>query len=96
MLEDSEQVHHIDGDRTNNAVENLVVTTIGEHRRWHASLTACAAELIHLGVLAFDPGCGYFVPQSGRASVATVATVGVRSGSAGNERSGSVRLNRAV
>lgn len=31
-----EQVHHIDGDRGNNALDNLVVLTESEHHRLHA------------------------------------------------------------
>ncbi len=31
-------VHHVNGDRLDNCVENLLVLTKGDHRRLHASL----------------------------------------------------------
>ena len=34
-LERNELVHHIDGDRLNNTIENLEVMTIEEHARMH-------------------------------------------------------------
>ena len=35
-LEDGEQVHHKDGDKTNDAATNLEVLTVTEHARHHA------------------------------------------------------------
>ena len=35
-LEPWEHVHHIDGDKTNNSIENLGVITAEEHNREHA------------------------------------------------------------
>lgn len=37
-LEHREQVHHIDGDRLNNALDNLMVLPLGEHQELHAAL----------------------------------------------------------
>ncbi len=34
-LEKGEVVHHIDGDKTNNKLENLFLTTIAEHNKIH-------------------------------------------------------------
>jgi hypothetical protein len=34
-LEATECVHHVDGDRTNNALENLQLMTKSEHMRLH-------------------------------------------------------------
>lgn len=34
-LKPTEHIHHIDGDRTNNAISNLQVLTLGEHSRIH-------------------------------------------------------------
>lgn len=34
-LETSEVVHHIDGDRLNNNIDNLEVMSVGEHTRFH-------------------------------------------------------------
>lgn len=36
-LRDDEVVHHIDGDKRNNSISNLVVVTRAEHARIHAS-----------------------------------------------------------
>lgn len=34
-IPDGWQVHHIDGDHANNAIENLALLTNVEHQRWH-------------------------------------------------------------
>ena len=39
-LQPNERVHHIDGDKTNNSIENLIVLTHKEHRRIHKTPTA--------------------------------------------------------
>lgn len=38
LLETNEEVHHIDGDRHNNTIENLEVVSRGEHQRLHMKL----------------------------------------------------------
>lgn len=35
LLEPNEQIHHVDGNRHNNAAENLRVVLNGEHQRLH-------------------------------------------------------------
>ena len=35
-LPDGMQIHHKDGDKTNNAIENLMAVTPKDHRRYHA------------------------------------------------------------
>lgn len=34
-LDPSEDVHHIDGDKTNNSIDNLALVAHGEHQRLH-------------------------------------------------------------
>ena len=34
-LKSNEHIHHLDGDRTNNDITNLVILTRGEHSRLH-------------------------------------------------------------
>ena len=35
LLENGEQVHHCDGDKTNDIIENLELVLVGEHARHH-------------------------------------------------------------
>lgn len=50
-----EGVHHIDGDKTNNAIENLLVTLgTSAHARLHGSLQTCAYILVKKGLIRFD------------------------------------------
>lgn len=50
-----EVVHHIDGDRANNSIENLaVLASAAEHRKAHSSLQRIAYQLIRLGVIGYD------------------------------------------
>jgi len=42
-LKDEEVVHHIDGDRANNAISNLMLfPNDSEHHKYHGELKACA------------------------------------------------------
>lgn len=50
-----EQIHHIDGDKQNNNLDNLLLCSNSkEHRLVHASLERVAFELIRKGVIKFD------------------------------------------
>lgn len=50
-----EVVHHIDGDKLNNAPTNLVVlASEAEHRTAHASLERAAMTLVREGLVLFD------------------------------------------
>lgn len=44
-LNPGEIVHHIDGDKSNNSPDNLMVTTVGEHRRIHEHAVREVARL---------------------------------------------------
>ena len=51
----SEIVHHIDGDKTNNVPDNLLVCkSISEHREIHNALERVSFELVKRGILIFD------------------------------------------
>lgn len=53
-LERSQGVHHIDGDKTNNAISNLTVMDWSDHQKAHKSLEKCGLELMSLGYVFFD------------------------------------------
>lgn len=48
------KIHHIDGDKLNNAVENLVPLDNKEHRKAHYSLECVAMSLVRLGLIQYD------------------------------------------
>lgn len=51
----TEIVHHLDGDKTNNALENLILlANESEHRKVHNSLYRVSIQLIKDGVIEFD------------------------------------------
>ena len=50
-----EQVHHVDGDKTNNKISNLVLcSNMSEHRSMHHQLQSIALELVRKNVVLFD------------------------------------------
>lgn len=53
MLKD-EIVHHIDGDKTNNLLENLFLTTVEEHNKLHAETESIIFELVKKGFVTFN------------------------------------------
>jgi len=54
-LKDTEIVHHIDGDKTNNHESNLAVLVDDKHHRnVHSQLEQVAMKLYKLGVISFD------------------------------------------
>lgn len=46
-------VHHIDGDKLNNVLENLIPLSKAEHRRAHGSLQNVAMSLVRLGLIKY-------------------------------------------
>jgi hypothetical protein len=53
-LNKNEIVHHIDGDKTNNKLDNLILCSNSEHRDMHVSIQNFGYELIKKGLLYFD------------------------------------------
>lgn len=55
------QIHHIDGNKLNNEIDNLHLFTNGsDHTRCHKSLEKCAMELFLVGLLEFDKTTGMY------------------------------------
>lgn len=59
-LKRNEVVHHIDGDKTNNSLENLWLTTRSGHRRAHLSLQGVSYLLLRSGVIEFNQTAGTY------------------------------------
>lgn len=55
-LPSSMVVHHIDGDKLNNALGNLVPLTKQDHREAHGSLERVSYQLIQAGLIEYDRG----------------------------------------
>lgn len=53
-LKPGEIVHHIDGDKTNNNIENLFLTTVNEHNKLHGASERIVFELVKLGKVRFN------------------------------------------
>lgn len=50
-----EMVHHIDGDKLNNNIDNLeLCEDAKDHRLLHHSLQECAFELVRQGFIVFN------------------------------------------
>lgn len=61
-LEKGEIVHHIDGNKQNNNIENLYLTTVEEHNKLHAESESILFALYKKGVVVFDKKIGrYFL-----------------------------------
>lgn len=53
-LTQAEQVHHIDGNRHNNKIENLVIMNISEHQKLHADMYKIVYDLVRNGTVVFN------------------------------------------
>ena len=47
-------VHHIDGDKRNNDLDNLILCTISEHNNCHAKIEQIVFDLYKQGLVKFD------------------------------------------
>ena len=61
-LQGGDVVHHIDGDKTNNKISNLWLTTQAGHRTAHLSLQGIGYMLLRAGLIVFDPNTGSYHP----------------------------------
>jgi HNH endonuclease len=59
-LTKSEKVHHIDGDKTNNDINNLWLTNNVDHATAHNSLEFYAFQLVKKGIIVFDKTLGEY------------------------------------
>jgi hypothetical protein len=53
-LSKNEIVHHIDGNKKNNNLDNLFLTTVAEHNKLHAESESIIFELYQKGIVIFD------------------------------------------
>jgi hypothetical protein len=59
-LKKGEIVHHIDGNKLNNSLDNLFLTTVAEHNKLHASSESIVFELYKKGAVIFDKETGRY------------------------------------
>jgi hypothetical protein len=63
-LVDGELVHHIDGDKFNNTLDNLYLcSSMSHHREIHNSLEFVAFELLRKGIIQFVDGTYRIAPS---------------------------------
>ena len=53
-LEKDEVVHHIDGDKKNNDISNLFLTTTAEHNKLHGASESLIFDLVKQGIVIFN------------------------------------------
>ena len=61
LLKKGEVVHHIDGDKLNNLLENLWLTNHKGHRNAHQSLQMIGYMLIRSNLIEFDKDSGDYI-----------------------------------
>lgn len=60
-IRNGEVIHHIDGDKLNNDIDNLYITDNKHHHQIHYSLFDTCRELIHLQLIIFDKKANKYV-----------------------------------
>ena len=64
-VEKGEVVHHIDGDKTNNVLDNLQLMTVEEHNNCHAKSESVVFELYKKGIVGYDRDAKrYFIKET--------------------------------
>lgn len=64
-LTKEEKVHHINGVKDDNRIENLIITSQSNHRNLHHSLQKCGYEFFKLGFIKFDKNKEeYYIPKN--------------------------------
>lgn len=53
-MKDGEVIHHIDGNKTNNELSNLLLTNKSEHKSLHVQLEKLSFEFLKQGLIIFD------------------------------------------
>jgi hypothetical protein len=59
-LEKGEVVHHIDGNKRNNALDNLYLTSVTEHNKLHAESESIVFALLKDGIVRFNRDIGRY------------------------------------
>jgi len=54
QLEKNEVIHHIDGDKKNNDIDNLDLCTVSEHNNCHAKIEKIVFDLYKKGMVGYD------------------------------------------
>lgn len=55
-IPDGHVVHHVDGNKLNNELSNLVVCSKSDHRSLHHQLEAVSMQLVRDGIIKFIEG----------------------------------------
>lgn len=65
LLKSNEIVHHIDGDKSNNLLENLFLCDISTHRKIEAQISRLGYELIKRKIIMFNVDLGvYYINEN--------------------------------
>ncbi len=61
MLFRGEQIHHIDGVKANNNIDNLVLLSASEHKRAHNSYEIIGKQLFDMGYISYDKNINQYI-----------------------------------